>query len=205
MLHYAGTMHTRTLGDPAMKAARLSRLQEPHIAPLTAFAERLHRHDRWAPYFDPDSGGVQTQVLLLLESPGPKVTQTRFVSADNPDQTAENISCLLKLAGLARTKVLLWNSVPWQLDDDHVVTPTEQHLLDAAPATLELLSLLPELKVVVLVGSKAEKGWAHVAPQFSRSVQVLSCPHPSPVSFGPRPEAAAQALSIFGRARQLCS
>jgi uracil-DNA glycosylase len=202
----AWTMQTRTLGDPVVQLARMARLQEPHISPLTALADRLSTAPhRWAPYFDPKSGGTAAQVLLLLESPGPKVTQTKFVSADNPDQTAENISCLLKLAGLSRNKILLYNSFPWQLSELGVVAPKNEHLLEAVPATLELLSLLPDLKVVVLVGSKAERGWTHVAPRVPRSLAVLNCPHPSPVNFGPRPEAAAQALSVLGQARQLCT
>ena len=91
---------------------------------------------------------------MLLESPGPKVSRTQFVSADNPDGTADNMSCLLKLAGISRDRVLLWNIFPWQLSASGVVTPTDQNLREAVPVTLELLSLLPELKVIVLVGKK---------------------------------------------------
>lgn len=203
-------MHTRTLGDELVKTARLARLQEPHIAPLTAFAEQIRRTDDpqepyWAPYFDPASGGVRAQVLLLLESPGPKVSQTGFVSADNPDGTAENMSCLLKLAGLSRDRILMWNIFPWQLSAKQVVVPDESHLREAAPATLELLSLLPELKVIVLIGSRAAQGWKSVEPLLARPLAVLNCPHPSPVNFGPRPEAAALALEVLGRARRLCA
>ena len=108
-------MQTRTLGDEFVKAARLARLQEPHIASLTAFVDHIRKTTNshapyWAAYFDPKSGGTSAQVLLLLESSGPQVSQTGFVSADNPDGTAENMSCLLKLAGLSRDRVLMWNS-----------------------------------------------------------------------------------------------
>ena len=99
---------------------------------------------------------------MLMESPGPKVSQTGFVSADNPDGTAENMSCLLKLAGLSRDRVLLWNIFPWQLGAQHVMVPGDDHLREAASATLELLSILPALKVVVLVGGRAAKGWMYV-------------------------------------------
>jgi uracil-DNA glycosylase len=203
-------MQTRTLGDPVVQLARVARLQEPHIAPLTAFIDRIRRTTDphapyWAPYFDPKSGGIKAQVLLLMESPGPKVSQTGFVSADNPDGTAENVSCLLKLAGLSRDRVLMWNSFPWQLSAKQVVVPGENHLREAAPATLELISLLPQLKVVVLVGSRAAQGWTHVAPLLEQLPAVLKCPHPSPVNLTPRPEAAALALEILGQARQRCT
>lgn len=203
-------MQTRTLKDPAVQAARMDRLQEPHTAPLTAFVERIRQTTDphapyWAPYFDPKSGGTNAQVLMLLESPGPQVSRTGFVSLDNPDGTAENLSCLLKLAGLSRDRLLMWNSFPWQLSAQRVVVPGDDHLQEAAQATLELLSLLPALKVVVLVGGRAAQGWTHVEPLLPQVSVVLNCPHPSPVNLGPRPEAAAQALNILGRARRLCS
>lgn len=200
------SLHTQTLGHEAVQKDRLARLDDPHIAPLTAFARRLQATSGlWTPHFDPESGGTDAQVLLLLESPGPKVSQTQFVSADNPDQTAENMSCLLKLAGLSRRRVLLWNIVPWQLSAERVVTPTRQHLLDAVPATLELLTLLPRLRVVVLVGARAEAGWLLAQVPPIPDVTILTCPHPSPLNFGPRPAAAALAVSVLGQARQLCS
>ena len=144
-------------------------------------------------------------MLLLLESPGPKVSKTGFVSADNPDQTAENMSCLLKLASLSRKKILLWNIFPWQLSAKSVIAPSEKDLIEAAPATRELLMLLPELKVIVLVGKKAKAGWEHVGLKVDPGIEILHCPHPSPQHFNPKPEAAALALSVLGRARQLCS
>ncbi len=198
-------MQTRTLADPPVLAARREQLSEAHIAPLTAFAGRLRQSSGlWAPDFDPASGGVSAFILLLLESPGPKVSSTGFVSLDNPDATAENMSCLLRLAGLNRKKVLLWNSVPWQLSGDGVVAPTERQLREAAPATRELLSLLPKLRAVVLLGDRAKRGWPFVADGSSPAFQVLSCPHPSAVNFGPRPEAAVSALGALVRARRLC-
>ena len=138
-------MQTRTLGDEFVKTARLARLQEPHIAPLTAFVDRIRKTTDplapyWAPYFDPKSGGTSAQVLLLLESPGPKVSQTGFVSADNPDGTAENMSCLLKLAGLSRDRVLMWNSFPWQLSAQQVVVPGESHLIQIPDDQLYILT-----------------------------------------------------------------
>ena len=206
----AWTVQTRTLKDLTVQTARLARLQEPHIAPLTAFVERIRRTDDphepyWAPYFDPKSGGTGAQVLLLLESPGPKVSQTGFVSADNPDGTAENMSCLLKLAGLSRTKMLLWNIFPWQLSDKSVIATSEKDLIEAAPATRELLTLLPKLKVIVLVGKKAKEGWEHVGLKIDPKITVLYCPHPSPIPFGVNPESAVKALSILVQAKKLCS
>ena len=152
-------MQTRTLGDQAVQIARVARLQEPHIAALTDFSNAIAQDTRWwTPYFDPDSGGSSAKVLLLLESPGPAVSETGFVSQDNPDPTADNMTHLLNNAGLVRSDTLLWNIVPWQMSAERVVTPSRAQLEQAAPYTMGLLDLLPELMTVVLVGAKAWRG-----------------------------------------------
>jgi hypothetical protein len=43
---------------------------------------------RTVPNFDPDDSGVDAEVLLLFQDPGPKVIKTGFISRDNPDQSA---------------------------------------------------------------------------------------------------------------------
>ncbi|QFP75115.1 uracil-DNA glycosylase [Deinococcus sp. AJ005] len=201
-------MHTQSLADPSVLAARRARLQEPHIAPLTAFAARLRESKALGgrldlPDFDPESGGIHTDILLLLESPGPKVAQTGFASPDNPDRTAENLSCLLKLAGIGRGRCLLWNILPWQLSAGGVVTPTAAQVKAATPATLELLTLLPALRVVVLVGGKAQGGWQFVSSKLSRPLPTVNCPHPSPRYFATDPQAPVRALSALVEARLL--
>jgi len=196
-------MQTRTLGIESVRAERLSRLTEPHVAPLTAFAERLEfQVGRYVPQFDPGSGGLHARVLLLLESPSPRIVESGVVSLDNPTRTAENLSCLVHLSGLRRRDVLLWNAVPWLLGE-RVTVPTEADLLRAAPYTLELLAHLPDLQAVVLVGRRAERGWRLVAPLLPRPLPTLSCPHPSPVNFAPRPEAAVTALAALVEAGRL--
>ncbi len=115
------------------------------------------------------------------------------------------MSCLLKLASLSRKKILLWNIFPWQLSAQSVVAPSEKDLMEAASTTRELLKLLPELKVIVLVGKKAREGWEHGGLKVDPGIEILHCPHPSPQHFNRKPEAAAQALSVLVQARRLCS
>lgn len=194
-------MQTRTLGDQAVQIARKARLQEPHIAALTDFSDAIAHDMRWwTPYFDPDSGGRGAKVLLLLESPGPAVSKTGFVSQDNPDPTADNMTHLLNDAGLVRSETLLWNIVPWQMSAERVVTPSRVQLEQAAPYTVGLLNLLPELMTVVLVGAKAQRGWKYVELPRERHVSVCTCPHPSPQNFNTRPAqreaAVAQLLRV---------
>ena len=108
----------KLLGDPDARAVRLRQLQEPHIAPLTAFVESLRAEagpDATIPYFDPWDGGVQAEILFLLEAPGRKAVDSSFVSRNNPDVTAKNFFELNLTAGIPRKRSIIWNSVPWYI------------------------------------------------------------------------------------------
>ena len=52
-------------------------------------------------------------MLLLLETPGPAVTRTGFVSRDSATGTAANLFRFLAEAGIPRADTLIWNVVPW--------------------------------------------------------------------------------------------
>lgn len=58
------------------------------------------------PLFDPASGGVDSRVLLLLESPGPASAASNsgsgLIYVDNDDQTAANGFKGMVEAGLSR-------------------------------------------------------------------------------------------------------
>lgn len=86
----------------------------PHVRPLRAFA-RMIAAERGAAVPDPDplDGGVEARLLLLLETPGPSIGRTGFVSRDNPTGTAANLFRFLAEAGIARRDTLIWNAVPW--------------------------------------------------------------------------------------------
>ena len=67
-------------------------LNDPHIAPLTAYAVGLWHPGVEVPDFDPFDGGVDARALFLLEKPGPLTAASRpdvrrtgsgFISRDN--------------------------------------------------------------------------------------------------------------------------
>lgn len=195
-------MQTRSLGVHEVQQARLAQAFDPHVAPLNRWAEEQRSASgHWLPFFDPLDGGVLARVLLLLESPGPVVSRTRFVSMDNPDGTAENLRCLLHLSGLRRREVAMWNVVPWQMSENGVVTPRPGQYAEAASLTRHLLSLLADLRVVVLVGRHAERAW----PLVGSSLPTLACPHPSPQNFVSRRDSAVLALGTLVEARKMIS
>lgn len=169
----------------------MSLLRDPHVAPLTEFVERLRAStpDAEVPYFDPTEAGTEARILLLLEAPGRRAALeagSGFVSPDNNDQSAKNMWHLLREAGIDRGRdVVTWNVVPWYIGDGRKVRATRSSDLDdAREATRELLSLLPNVRVVVLLGRPAATAWQ----ALGFNLEAIEAPHPSPLNLNTRPE-----------------
>ena len=172
----------RAHADRKVLAAKLLRLDEPHIAPLTALARRIQEAHASVPFFDPSNGGSNASVLCLLEAPGPKAMD--FVSQENNDQTAENMHRLMDAAHLARRDVVLWNVVPFYIGaaDRSKLRAARQDDLDAGrPWLVELFGLLPRLKVVVLLGRRAHSA-RDLVKALRPDVCLLEGWHPSPLA-----------------------
>ncbi len=176
--------HPKLLGDREACATRLQQINEAHIASLTAFVEALRAEvgpSAAIPYFDPWDGGIEAEILFLLEAPGPKAVSSSFISRNNPDETAKNFFELSAAARIPREKTVVWNSVPWYIG-------TGSKIRAATPADLEaglrplprLLELLPKLRAVVFVGRKAERAWSQVE-RLRPELRLFACPHPSPL------------------------
>jgi hypothetical protein len=187
------TRAPRANRDPAEVARKRSLLHEPHVAPLTAFVERLraqHGGDESVPWFDPTEAGVHARILALLEAPGPKATGSTgprpkakgsgFISADNNDRTADHVWHLLRDSGIDRAReYAAWNIVPWYVGDGRAIrSAAREDLEQARPALLELLDLMTELRVVMLLGDAAQKGWERA--RINRRLHVIRARHPSP-------------------------
>lgn len=190
-------MTVRALADSKFLTAKRSRLEEPHIAPLTDLARRIQAAHAGVPFFDPDNGGANASVLCLLEAPGPKAMD--FVSQENNDQTAENMHRLMVAAGLARRHVVLWNVVPFYIGaaDRSKLRAARQSDLDAGrPWLIKLFALLTQLKVVVLLGRKAQR--ARVLVKALRpDVCTLEGWHPSPQAMNREPVRWEQLLDVL--------
>ena len=155
-------------------------LHEPHVVPLAAFVETLRRAYPALefPDFDPLDGGVNADLLFLLEKPGPKTSAggngSGFISRDNDNPTAEAILAFMKEAGLARERTVIWNVVPgW----NGTLRITTAELLAGLDDFKRLLPLLPKLRTIVLVGQKAQRAMALVKPL---GLKILVSAHPSP-------------------------
>jgi len=190
----------KLLSDPAARAARVAQLREDHIAPLTDFVQALR--DRVGttaavPFFDPWDAGVKAEILFLLEAPGAKAVASGFVSRNNPDETAKNFFELNEDAAIPRSRTIIWNIVPWYIGNGERIRPADSSDIAAgSKPLLELLSLLPNLRSVVLVGRKAERAAPRILEALP-SIQLFRAPHPSPLFVNNRPGNRERILTVL--------
>lgn len=222
-------MRCRAHRDPEVVEAKLSRLNEPHIEPLTAFVHRLREQQgggESVPWFDPACAGINARMLVLLEAPGaravgpggprPTAAGSGFISVENNDGTAENCCKAYKAAGLNYARdVVPWNIVPWYVGDGIRIRPVRvADLKEAEPALRELLDLLPNLRVVVLLGRKAQKGWARIEKDWPRIEPegeqgfeglppCVAAPHPSPIVLNTRQEKRTEIINALREAKKI--
>lgn len=184
----------RTLRDKATLEKRLSRLDEPHVAPLSGWVRDLRLRlgpDAIVPWFDPADGGTEARILFLLEAPGPKATRERggsgIISCNNNDRTAENAWRTRDEAGVDRSLVVHWNVIPAYMGSDTKIRAwARDDVAAAGPLLKELVSLLPNLRSVILGGRAAQHAWRDHQPPDLKVVSV-DCPHPSPTNLNTRP------------------
>ncbi len=181
------------LADPLVRLARLERLREPHIAPLTAFVEELRAASGRAdvPYIDPADGGVGAGRLFVLQSPTARAFGTGFVSRDNPTGTAANMRRLMAGTGVPRADTVLWNVVPWVLP----APPRLPEIREGAAWLDRLLRLLPGLRAVVLLGLDAQKGLRFL--DLPDGVRAIATYHPSPNTLAGYPHYRARIVEAF--------
>jgi hypothetical protein len=118
---------------------------------------RIRGYGLQVPNVDPNDGGVEAAVLVLLESPGPRAVASSFVSRDNPDPSARNMGTALGSAGFHRSETVLWNVVPQCVSTiEKNQNATAAQIRAAAPDTQAFIDKLEKLRVVILCGRKAQ-------------------------------------------------
>lgn len=150
------------------------------------------------PDFDPQNGNEKAKYLFLLEAPGRKAVQTGYISFENPDPTARNFRDQLAEAGIIRAEIALWNIVPWYIgnaDGTAIRAATSADISDGIVYLKPLVSLMPKLKCVVLVGGAARQ--AHMFLSRVTTARVVCCHHPSARVLNVNPNAARENVEIF--------
>ncbi|TXM74476.1 uracil-DNA glycosylase [Methylobacterium sp. WL12] len=184
----------KSLADPEALAARRTLRDGAHGAPLRVLAARIAA-EFGAPVPDPDplDGGVRARLLLLLETPGPAIERTGFVSRDNRTGTAANLFRFLAEADIARADTLIWNAIPFVIHAEGALNraPRRSEIKAAAPCLAPLIALLPDVAVVVLAGRVAGMAGDTIAA-LRPDLPVLMIPHPSPTYVCTAPDVSAR-------------
>jgi len=150
----------RRMADRTYRAAQWENRYASHIKPINDLVDSLidAGSNRWVPYVDPIYGGVDAELLCILQDPGPMTlpgTGSGFISHENDDPTAERLCKFMKEADISPSQSMLWNAYPWYINKK----PSTSDLKDGIDPLMELVKLLPRLKVVMLNGLVARSSW----------------------------------------------
>ena len=164
--------------------ARLLALGSDHVRELATFIAGLRTDVLKFPDIDPTDGGARARALFLLESPGRKAVDSGFVSFDNPDGSARNLTKLLSFSGIDRRHVVLWNACPYCVSTkEKNRNATKRQILGALPETKKFIQMLPNLLVVVLCGKRAQWASNSLRKFLPTNVELKETFHPGARSY----------------------
>ncbi len=198
-------MNDKAAEHEALWARKVAALGAPHLAALERYRAGIAAAHGTVPHFDPDDGGDRAPVLLLLETPGPRMGEVRIVSRDNPTGTARNITRLSAAAGLSRAQTVIWNTVPWIIHQPGATNRAPTRAETAAGLALlpGLLDRLPALRVAVLAGRAASLAEPVIAAHRP-GLAVMRMPHPSPTYGCTAPTIAGAIQATLAEAALSC-
>ena len=193
------------LRDEKIQEQRREMLNLPHMLPLVNYLDLIkkelgNKYD--TPMFDPCDGGINAKALFLLEAPGPKAVKSGFISRNNPDPSAKNMNKLLFESEFKREEMVLWNIVPWYVGTGQRIRPVKiSDIEQALPFLKRLLALLKGLRVIVLVGKKAQRAGSRISK--ITEIQTVYSYHPSNQSLNRNPNRYSDILKKFQEARNI--
>lgn len=178
-MSYLGRNH-----DRVVVAEKLSRIRQPHIAPFNALADEIadfyglpRGH---VPYVDPDQGGTDARVLVLLDNPSTKAeagTGSGLLSLDNDDWTAKNCRLAYKKFVVDWKDVVHWNVCPFPTSNIKNGKSLDSERQEGAQWTRRVSELCENLEVVLLLGRAAEDGWRRAGVLRSDLTVTEDVPH----------------------------
>lgn len=188
------------LKSEEVREERKRMLHLPHILPLVDYLDSIKEElgsDVKCPMFDPCDGGINAKALFLQQDPGEKAVESGFISRNNHDQTAKNTNHLLHEAGFRREETILWNIVPWYVGTGNI---KDSDIERAMPFLEQLPSLIEDLKVIILVGKKAQGAFSYLSR--ITELPILCSYHPSPLWINSDPNPPARYRDILAKFRQ---
>jgi uracil-DNA glycosylase len=191
--------HRRTKYEPVDWEDKRRRLySEEKMKPLVELMEELREisEGRHVPNFDPDDGGVNAEVLLLFQDPGPWVEKVSdFISEDNHDLTARRVKNIERTTGLDRERTIAWNAVPWQIVNE-VKKARKRELKSELKRVKEekcLTRLLRKFeghnpRAVALFGKDHVWAFEDEVKEARPGLKIFKTYHPSPIAMNCFPE-----------------
>lgn len=181
---------TRRMADPTFRAAMVAGMHDEHIAPINDLVDAINAADAPAPapHVAPMYGGVAARLLSVLSDPGPgtksELGGSGFLCMENDDATAERILGLFHGAGIAARDVVPWNAYPWYINRK----PLAAELEAGVQPWMDLMGLMPKLRVVMLHGGIAKDGWRRLTRRHptlvaDRQLVVIETFHTSRQAF----------------------
>jgi hypothetical protein len=193
----------RAMRDRQFREQTVQQIDDAHVAPLNDLVRRL-REERGdgesVPWFDPSDAGTDALILVLDDAPGRRGDpgDSGFASVLNDEPTAELMYLLLEDAGLKPDDAVYWNAVPWYDEGSNGDRAAGDQ--EALAALEEVVALLPNLRVVVLLGSDAEEMWTALDDSADLEVDIVVAPHPDPEAVEGDPEERRRLTDAFALA-----
>ncbi|MFJ6416546.1 hypothetical protein [Paeniglutamicibacter sp. NPDC091659] len=168
------------LDDPFW-AEQFAGLAKPHVAPINELVDRLS-HAKGAvrlPHAAPWHGGIHAPVLCVLNDPGEEALVPDFLCLRNPDRASDRQRHLMTEIGIDPADFCPWNGYPWPRENKKDLTPEEA--LEGGRALLEIMSLMTNLRLLLLLGRKARDAADAVLPELEATypqLEVVRSLHP---------------------------
>lgn len=181
-----GTFVPGRNADPDALAVKLEHLRDPQVAALNALADSVADAEGIArglvPYVDPQLGGVDARVLALLDNPSTKAeagTGSGLLSLENDDRSARNCAAFYNDVGIGPELLVHWNVAPAPVSGEKNSGSSVAERERGVVWLREFVTLLPDLRVVLLMGENARDGWKRSGLSLPGVLIPDDVPHPS--------------------------
>lgn len=172
--------------DPAVLAVKNAHLWDRRVAPINELADAVADSEcirrGLVLYVDPQFGGVAAAVLALLDNPSTKAeagTGSGLLSPENDDPSARYCAEVYNNFSLTPGQVVHWTVAPAPIAGIKNGSSSAEERRRGARWLPELLELLPNLRVILLMGDMALDGWKKSGLARAGIVIPDKVPHPS--------------------------
>lgn len=154
-------------GDPFW-GQQCAGLRAEHVAPLNELIGRLgdDKGGVRLPLAAPWHGGIHAPALIVLNDAGEPRDETMFMCIRNPDRAADRQRHLMTEFDIDPADFCHWNGYPWpRLDPKRDLTPEQS--LEGGTALLQAMGLMTKLRMLLLLGRKAQDAADAVLPEIT--------------------------------------